>query len=96
LGIGGRLNGAGVGDGGDGSSGGVICKPGSIGMEADGRADDGREPMVVELEEESIYSIFLHSALRVEGIIPSTLHPDMCFRLKAISHAGLKHPIICS
>ena len=61
--------------------------------------DNMREDRVVELEEEISLSsaIFLHSTLRVKGIIPSTLHPAMlCLRVKAISHAGLKHIIICS
>ena len=47
MGIGGRINGVGVGDGAAGSSGGVT---GSADVEDNGRADDGREPMVVELD----------------------------------------------
>ncbi len=98
MGIGGRRNGA--MEMAAGSSGGVST-PGSASEEDDGRSpkDYGREPMVVELEEEfsSSSASFLHNALRVKGIIPSTLHPVMlCFRLKAIYHAGLKHLIICS
>jgi hypothetical protein len=89
LGIGGKLNGARAGEP-------ELSEPGSTGVRAP--EDHGREPMVVELEEEfnSSSSIFLHSAMQVKGINPSTLHTVMsCFSLKVISHAGLKHLIIC-
>jgi len=42
-------------------------------------------------------STFFHSAWRVKGIIPSTLHPTMVSsRVKAMSNDGLKHFIKCS
>ncbi len=60
-----------------------------------------REPGLGEREKELSRrrhsSTFRHSAWRVKGIIPSPLHPAMLsYRVKAMSHAGLKHCIKCS
>ena len=63
--------------------------------------EGGREPGLEEKRKEESRerhsSTFFHSAWRVKGIIPSTLHPPMLSSLvNAMSHAGLKHFMKCS
>ena len=96
-------SGGGGGSGADGASGGVPCRSSGDGDESGGEEgnDDGREPGLGEREKELSRrrhcSTFRHSAWRVKGIIPSTLHPVMLRSfVKAISHAGLKHFMKCS
>ena len=59
---------------------------------SEGRREPGLEEVRKEESRERHSSTFFHSAWRVKGIIPSTLHPPMLRSLaNAISHAGLKH-----
>ncbi len=82
----------------DGESNGVGCRSSGDGDESIGEegSEGGREPglgrMEKELSRRRYFFSFCHSAWRVKGIIPSTLHPAMLRSLvNTMSHAGLKH-----
>jgi hypothetical protein len=67
----------------------------------DSGCDGGVEPGLMEKEKDASMerssSTLRHSARRVNGIVPSTLHPVMFSSLvKAMSHDGLKHDMKCS
>ena len=89
----------------DGASGGSDCRSSGDGDGSGGEenCEGEREPGLVdmdmdkELSRRLQFSTFRHSAWRVKGIIPSTLHPTMLRSLvHAMSHDILKHFIKCS